>query len=117
MSKRNITRVRVELKRKYNDPERNFKDMFQEFKRRVSNAGILHDYKEHQYYESKSSKDRKKRNATIKKYQMENLEQKILAGEQTNASPGMIKKVKASLNKDKRDAKKERKNYRQQYED
>jgi len=56
----NVTRVKVELKKKHNDPQRNFKDMLQEFKKRVSNAGILHDYKDHQFYETKSQKKRKK---------------------------------------------------------
>jgi small subunit ribosomal protein S21 len=107
----NRARVRVELKKKYNDPHRNFKDMLQEFKRRVSNAGILHDYKEHQFYESPSEKNRKKRKEAEKKRQMETLERKILGGERVKASAGLIKKVMANLAKNKRDNKK--RNYRQ----
>ena len=94
----NKTRVRVDLKKKYNDPQRNFKDMLQEFKRRVSNAGILHDFKEHQFYETKSEKRRKKRKEAQKKLQMEMLEQKILGGERTKASAGLIKKVVSQSN-------------------
>jgi ribosomal protein S21 len=105
----NITRVRVELKKKYNDPQRNFKDMLQDFKRRVSNAGILHDYKEHQFYESKSEKKRKKRKEIEKKLQMEALEQKIIGGEKIRASAGLIKKVMAHMNKNS----KKRNNYQQ----
>jgi ribosomal protein S21 len=105
----NITRVRVELKKKYNDPQRNFKDMLQEFKRRVSNAGILHDYKEHQFFETKSEKKRKKRKEIEKKLQMEALEQKILGGEKIRASAGLIKKVMSHMNKNS----KKRNNYQQ----
>ena len=105
----NIARVRVELKRKYNDPHRNFKDMLQEFKRRVSNAGILHDYKDHQYYESKSEKKRKKRKEAEKKMQMELLEKKILGGEKVKASAGMIKKIVSQMYKNN----KKSNNYRQ----
>lgn len=109
---KNKTRVRVELKRKYNDPERNFKDMFQEFKRRVNNAGIMADYKDHQYYESKSEKKRKKRIESEKKQQMETLERKILGGERVKASAGLIKKILTNLNKDKRDKTKRNNKYR-----
>lgn len=89
----NATRVRVELKSKYNDPEKNFKDMFQEWKRRCSNAGILHDLKEHQNFESKSDKKRKKKREAIKKHQQTVLEEKILSGERVKAPSGVIKKV------------------------
>lgn len=108
----NRARVRVELKKKYNDPHRNFKDMLQEFKRRVSNAGIMHEYKEHQFYESPSEKNRKKKKEAEKKAQMETLERKILGGERVKASAGLIKKVMSNLNKNKRDNNKKR-NYRQ----
>lgn len=95
----NVVRVRVELKKKYNDPHKNFREMHAEFKRRVSNAGILHDYKDHEYFESKSEKKRKKRSATRKKLQMEMLEEKILSGERVKASPGLVKKAMANHNK------------------
>lgn len=95
----NITRVRVEVKNKYNDNYRNFKEMFSEFKRRVSSAGILADLKDHQFYESKSDKARKKKKETIAKYRSEMIEEKLLAGETVNASAGLIKKIKAKQNK------------------
>lgn len=96
----NATRVRVDIKNKYNDPHRNFKDMFAEFKRRVSNAGIMHDFKEHQFFESKSENARKKRKAAAKKQQMEILEGKIQRGERVKAPAGVIKKVMANQNKE-----------------
>jgi len=98
----NVTRVKVELKKKYNDRERNFKDMFQDFKRRVSNAGILHDLKEHQYFESKSSKRRKKKREATKKHKQAMLEEKILSGERVKAPSGVVKKIMANQKKDKR---------------
>lgn len=98
----NATRVRVELKKKYNDPEKNFREMFQEFKRRVSNAGILHDLKGHQYFESKSEKARKAKREAIKKARQQTLEEKVLRGERVNAPSGVIKKIMASQKKDNR---------------
>lgn len=96
----NIARIRVELKRKYNDPEKNFKDMFHEFKRRVNSSGIMHAYKEHQYFESKSQKDRKKRKESAAKRQMELIEEKLALGERVDAPAGLIRKVLAKQWKD-----------------
>lgn len=76
--------------------------MFQEFKRRVSNAGILHDYKDHQYFETKNQKLRRKRREAAKRFQMETLAEKILAGERVKAPSGLVKKVLASHKKDKK---------------
>jgi len=104
----NITRVRVEIKNKYNDHHRNFKEMFAEFKRRVSSAGILADYKEHEFYESKSVKARKKRKEAVAKQRSEMIEEKLLAGEKVNAPAGLIKKIKAKQNK--KDKKKDYRN-------
>lgn len=114
-----IARVRVELRRKYNDPYKNFKDLLTEFKRRVNLRGIMHDYKDHQFFESKSEKRRKLRKAAVKKFQMEAIEQKIVAGDPVNASPGMIKKVRANMQatKEKQNKKRERSNNFKQYQD
>lgn len=98
----NVTRVRVEIKNKYNDPYKNFKEMFAEFKRRVSSAGILADFKEHEFYESKSEKKRKKRRAAVAKRQSEMVEEKILSGERVKAPGGLIKKIMSNQNKKKR---------------
>lgn len=96
------TRVKVYNKKNYNDEYRNFKDMLTEFKRRVSSAGILHEYKEHQFYESKSEKKRKKRREAAAKQRNEMLEEKILAGERVKAPAGLVKKIKSSQNKKNR---------------
>lgn len=95
----NKVRVSAKLKNKYNDPYKNFNDMFKEFKRRVNNAGILADYRDHEFYVSEGEKRRKKKIEAKKKSQMENLERKILGGEQVKASAGLIKKVMSNLNK------------------
>lgn len=87
------TRVRVELRRKYNDPNKNFREMFSEFKRQVSNAGILHDYKDHEVFESKSEKKRKKKKEAVKKQRQEDISKRVLAGERVNAPPGLIRKI------------------------
>lgn len=98
----NATRVRVENRNKYNDRERNFKDMFSEFKRQVSNAGILHDYKDHQEFRSPSEKKRKKKREAAKKQRQEQLTQKILSGERVKAPSGVIKKILSNAKKKKR---------------
>jgi ribosomal protein S21 len=104
-------RVRVESRKKYNDPDRNFRDLFQEFKRCVNNSGIMHDYREHEFYQKKSEKERKKRREVEKRNLMDSLTNKILNGERVKASGGIIKKIFSNLNKDKKD-KKKRNNYR-----
>jgi ribosomal protein S21 len=98
----NKARVRVELKDKYNDPEKNFKEMFQEFKRQVSNAGILHDFKFHQEFQSPSEKKRKKLREAIKKREQEALSDKIMRGERVKAPSGVIKKILANQRKKQR---------------
>lgn len=97
----NITRVKVELQDKWLDRERNFKEMFQEFKRRVSHAGILHDLKQHQIFESRSQKKRRKLRESVKKHEHELLEQKIMAGERVKAPAGVIKRILANQRKEK----------------
>lgn len=97
---RNVTRVRVEIKKKYNDPEKNFREMHQEFKRRVSNAGILHDLKAHQYFESKSDKERKSKAESKKKARQQQIEEAIRRGERVNAPSGVIKKIMSGGKKD-----------------
>lgn len=98
----NIVRIRVEIKKKYSDPHKNFKEMFQEFKGRVNKSGILHDFKDHQYYESKSEKNRRKRRDAAKRFQMEAILDKIMKGERVKAPSGLIKKLLGTHNKDKK---------------
>jgi len=61
----NAVRVRVELRESrhadYDDREIAFKRMFTAFKKKCSEAGVMHAYKQHEHYESKSRKRRRKR--------------------------------------------------------
>lgn len=66
MSK-NTVRVRVELKLHHSNPsyderEMAFRRMFAAFKKQCSDSGVLHEYKQHESYESKSRKRRRKKN-------------------------------------------------------
>ena len=55
-------RVKVELRQNnFDDREAAFRKMFGVFKKQCSDCGIQHDYKQHQSYESKSRKLRRKR--------------------------------------------------------
>lgn len=101
MPKRNITRVRVELKNKHSDPMKNFKDMLQEFRGQVSKAGVLHDFKNHEVFEGKSDKLRKKKREAIKKKDQDVLKEKILSGQRVKVPSGVIKKILSSGKKKK----------------
>lgn len=58
----NAVRVRVELRTsRHKSPEDEFKEMLHVFKRRCNEANILHDFKEHEFFVSKSEKKRKKK--------------------------------------------------------
>lgn len=112
--------VRVVLKKKYNDHEKNFKEMLQEFKRKISNIGIMHDFKDHQFYESKSVRKRKTRLVSAKKSLMDTIEKKIVAGDKDiKASPGLIKKVIANMKEkqEKKEKKDKKNNYQNKRQD
>lgn len=58
--------VRVEMRDLHpncsrDDRDKAFRRMFATFKKAVTDAGILHDYKEHEHFVSESRKKRKKR--------------------------------------------------------
>ena len=109
---KNVVRVRVELKKKYGDYERNFNEMFKEFKRKVSNSGVMHSLKDHQYFQSSSEKVRKKKRDAIKKRQHEQLKQQVIAGERVKASSVVIKKILLDYKKEKAREKIKENNYR-----
>lgn len=108
----NIARIKVELQKKYNDSDRNFKEMLSEFRKRVGHAGILHDLKNHERFESRSQKKRRKLRESIKKHKNEILEAKILAGERVKAPSGVIQRILA--NQKKKKEKKQRGTYVQE---
>jgi ribosomal protein S21 len=103
--------VRVVLKKKFNDPDKNYKEMLADFRRRVSTAGVLREFKEHQFYESKSEKRRKAKRCAQKKLLMDVLTKRMLAGERIEGHGGMVKKIQSNLKKEKE--KKEKKRERQ----
>lgn len=60
------SRVRVELRHLPSnassfDREIAFKKMFSTFKKQVADAGVLHDFKKHEFYESPGEKRKRKR--------------------------------------------------------
>jgi len=62
----NAVRVRVELKihnphPSYEEREIAFKKMFTAFKKACTDSGVLHSYKQHEAFESKSRKCRRKK--------------------------------------------------------
>ena len=99
----NATRVRVEARRLRNDSpqekERNFKILFQEFKRRVSDAGILAQAKDHQNFESKGEKRRKKKREAILKHKQEMILDALQRGETPKGSLGFGRKKKKKKNR------------------
>lgn len=89
-----IARVRVELKPGRFDDKAMWL-MRHDFKRQCSDVGIMHDYKEHQYFESQATKDRKKHRECVNKMQQELIEQKLDRGEKVCCSSKLIKKIRA----------------------
>jgi ribosomal protein S21 len=89
-----ITRVRVELKPGRFD-DKAFRMMFQEFRRKCSDAGVMHTYKDHQYFESEAVKARKKHRECVNKMQQEIVERKLDRGEKVRCSSKLIKKIRA----------------------
>jgi ribosomal protein S21 len=56
----NIARVRVELNPKDEDREIAFRRMFHAWKDACTQYGVMHSYKQHENFESKSRKKRRK---------------------------------------------------------
>lgn len=94
---RNITRVRVEASRfGYRDRDQAFKMLLHAFKRQRNDVGIDHDLKEHEYFESKSRKNRRKKRSAILKAQQEELQQKFLRGERVKGGKAKMAMEKAA---------------------
>lgn len=113
----NVTRVRVELRNKYRDPQKNFKEMMHKFRRYVSDAGIISDYKEHQVFVSKSEKKRKKKREAVAKAKEEQIEEQILSGQKVTGNGRLVKKIMARHFKKKKNNNKQRDNRGRDYRD
>lgn len=98
--------VRVELRPSRSnhpaDRERANKLLFQEFKRRVNDAGIPHAIKEREFYESKGAKRRKERRAAILRYQQERILTAIERGESPKGAGKFLKRKKKKKNNKQR---------------
>jgi len=61
----NVARVRVEARERhpghYEDRDKEFRALLGRFRKAVSEAGIINTYKQHETYESKGRKRRRKR--------------------------------------------------------
>ena len=55
-----MVRVRVEINPKEDDREIAFRKMFAAFKKSCAEAGVMHAFKQHETFESKSRKKRRK---------------------------------------------------------
>ncbi len=66
--------------------------MFNDFKKKVSDNGILTEYKDRQTFESKARKARKKRRDVVNRLQMESLEEKIKTGKPVERNNKLYKK-------------------------
>lgn len=68
-----VARVRVVMRdlppnASYQDKEIAFKKLFSAFKKAVADAGVLHEYKKHEYYESPGEKRRRKKRESISQH-------------------------------------------------
>lgn len=83
----NIVQIRVELRNNphsHDDRESGFVKMFKAFKRAVDASGIMHEYKERQTYESKSTKRRRKKRESQAYILKMKLRENLLQGRQGN---------------------------------
>jgi len=84
------------------DKERALKMLLQEFKRRVDDLGIMHTLKDREFYESKSSKKRKKRRVATLRFQQERIVAAIERGESPKGASRFLKRKKKKKNPGKR---------------
>lgn len=91
--------VRVEMTKNWcsSDREKAFKYLWRAFTRAYSDAGIGHEIKERQFFESKARKNRKNRRQAIMKIRDDQLYRRFLSGEKI---PG-YKPPKSMKNSDK----------------
>lgn len=108
-----IARVRVELKPSKKGPAVDFKIMFQEFKRRVSDVGILHELKDREYFESKRRKNRLARMQAVQRRREDEVEGKLLRGEKVEGESKIVRKVRNRI-KARKAKEKQRENREQQ---
>jgi ribosomal protein S21 len=100
---KNIVRVRVDAPRRgygesRDERDRTLKLMLHIFKRQYNDAGIGHDLKEHEYFESKARKNRRKRRQSVLKVQQEELQRRFLSGERIKGGRPKIVKNSSSRN-------------------
>jgi hypothetical protein len=101
----NVTNVRVELRparggSEY-DRDRAFKVMMSVFKKKMADAGVLAQHKNHQEFVSVSRKDRLKLRALIQARKLDEIEDKIRRGESITKDKNLVKKVQTRMNKKK----------------
>jgi ribosomal protein S21 len=108
----NVTNVRVELKpgrgNDYHDRDRAFKIMLALFKRKVADAGVLSQYKDHEAYVSPSRKARLKMRATVQARKLDEIEGKLRRGEPIEKDKNLVKKVQTRMKKKKQRKDKQR---------
>ncbi len=98
-------RVRVELKPGVRADERTTRMLILEFRKQCGQAGILQTYKAHQFFESDSVKERRKRRQTASKLEQTVVEEKLMRGEKVRCSSKLIKKIRSRQEKARRRAK------------
>jgi len=99
----NVVRVRIEVKRKYNDPDKNLKDAIHALRKEIGKDGLLREYRERQTYQSPSEKNRRRRRSSAQKLLVESLRAKILSGEKIREPVALVKKIKLDLIEEKKD--------------
>lgn len=86
---------RVEMRPGVRCDERSMRQLILEFRKRYNESGVATTYKDHQFFESDSSKARKKKKNSVNKIELETIEMKMSRGEKVKCSSKMIKKIRA----------------------
>jgi hypothetical protein len=96
-----VVHVRVEAKTggRFSDynQERQFKVMMKEFKNKLGEYGVVKEYKDRRWFESRSRKLRKKRRDTVNRRKEDAIEERLRKGENVVEEPALVKKVRSRM--------------------
>ena len=92
---------KVYVKNKHADKMLNVKEAIKELRDRIGSVKLAHHLKEHEFFESKTVK-RKRRKREWKRKKWEGMiEEKILNGDKLNIQPGVYKRIMKRLTSNK----------------
>lgn len=74
--------------------------MQSEFRKKLGDAGVMHEFKMHQYFESESRRDRRAAKDIANKREQDEIAIKLGRGEKVSCSSKVIKKIRSKQAKE-----------------